>query len=78
MYEERIFEYIDTSDLFILCWSKNAAQSNYVAKEKAHALLRAYPQFSRQNAKLKICPISIEPRAELPGDMKEIYHFKVI
>ena len=78
VYEERIFEYIDTSDLFILCWSKNAAQSNYVAKEKAHALLRAYPQFSRQNAKLKICPISIEPRAELPGDMKEIYHFKVI
>lgn len=78
VYEEKIFEYIDISDLFILCWSKNAAQSNYVAKEKAHALLRAYPQLSRQNAKLKIYPISIEPRAELPEDMKEVYHFKVI
>lgn len=78
VYEEKIFEYIDTSDLFILCWSKNAAQSNYVAKEKAHALLRAYPQLSRQNAKLKIYPISIEPRAELPGDMSEVYHFKVV
>lgn len=28
-----------------------------------------------QNAKLRICPMSIEPRAELPGDMKENYHF---
>ena len=78
VYEEKIFDYIDSSDLFVLCWSKNAAVSDYVAKEKGRALLRAYPQLSQRDATLKICPISIEPRAELPSDMKELYNFEVI
>ena len=78
VYEEKIFDYIDSSDLFVLCWSKNAAVSNYVAKEKGRALLRAYPQLSQRDATLKICPISIEPRADLPSDMKEVYNFEVI
>ncbi len=78
VYEEKIFDYIDSSDLFVLCWSKNAAVSNYVAKEKGRALLRAYPQLRQRDATLKICPISIEPRAELPSDMKEVYNFEVI
>lgn len=55
--------------------SKKAAVSDYVAKEKGRALLRAYPQLSQREATLKICPISIEPRAELPSDMKNYYHF---
>ena len=78
VYEEKIFDYIDSSDLFVLCWSKNAAVSDYVAKEKGQALLRAYPQLSQREATLKICPISIEPRADLPSDMKEVYNFEVI
>ncbi len=78
VYEEKIFDYIDSSDLFVLCWSKNAAASDYVAKEKGRALLRAYPQLSQRDATLKICPISIEPRADLPNDMKEVYNFEVI
>lgn len=78
VYEEKIFDYIDSSDLFVLCWSKNAAVSDYVAKEKERALLRAYPQLSHKEATLKICPISIEPRAELPNDMKEVYNFEMI
>ena len=78
VYEEKIFDYIDSSDLFVLCWSKNAALSDYVAKEKGRALLRAYPQLSQRDATLKICPISIEPRADLPSDMKEVYNFEVI
>jgi len=78
VYEEKIFDYIDSSDLFVLCWSKNAAASDYVAKEKSRALLRAYPQLSQRDATLKICPISIEPRADLPSDMKEVYNFEVI
>ena len=78
VYEEKIFDYIDSSDLFVLCWSKNAAASDYVAKEKGRALLRAYPRLSRRDATLKICPISIEPRADLPSDMKEVYNFEVI
>lgn len=59
-------------------WSKNAAASDYVAKEKGRALLRAYPQLSQRDATLKICPISIEPRADLPSDTKEVYNFEVI
>ena len=78
VYEEKIFDYIDSSELFVLCWSKNAAVSDYVAKEKGRALLRAYPQLSKRDATLKICPISIEPRADLPSDMKEVYNFEVI
>lgn len=78
IYEEKIFDYIDTSDLFVLCWSKNAAVSNYVAKEKGRALARAYPQRSLSEATLKICPISIEPRADLPNDMKDIYNFEEV
>lgn len=78
VYEEKIFDYIDSSDLFVLCWSQNAAVSDYVSKEKGRALLRAYPHLSRKEATLRICPISIEPRADLPGDMKDIYNFEVI
>lgn len=61
-----------------LCWSKNAAVSKYVAKERGRALLRAYPQRSLKDATLKICPVSIEPRAELPSDMKDVYNFEII
>lgn len=78
VYKEKIFDYIDRSDLFVLCWSKNAAVSDYVAKEKGRALLRAYPQRSLSDATLKICPISIEPRADLPSDMKGIYNFEKV
>lgn len=78
VYEEIIFDYIDKADLFILCWSANAAKSDYVEKERHHAMRRAYPQTSLENAKLKICPLSIEPRAALPSDMKDIYNFEDI
>lgn len=78
VYEEKIFSYIDTSDLFVLCWSQNAAKSAYVAKEKGRALQRAYPQLSIKDAKLKICPISMAPRADLPDDMVNLYNFEII
>lgn len=78
VYEEKILKYIDSADLFILCWSKNAAKSDYVAKEKRRALSHAFPQISRSEATLTIYPISIEPRAKLPNDMDSIYNFEVI
>lgn len=78
VYEEKIFEYIDSADLFILCWSANAANSEYVGKERRRAMLRAYPQLSHRDATLKIYPISIEPRAELPKDMIDIYNFEEV
>lgn len=40
--------------------------------ENAEAFNRMKP---RQEAKLRIYPMSIEPRAEVPSDMKENYHF---
>jgi len=73
IFPKVIQDYINSADLFVLCWSENAAQSEYVKKERMQALERAYPKV--QDGKLSIYPMSIEPRAELPSDMKENYHF---
>lgn len=76
VFPQKIQDYINSADLFILCWSENAAQSDYVQKERLQALERAFPQVKpEKEAKLRIYPMSIEPRAELPSDMKENYHF---
>ncbi len=76
VFPQVIKDYINSADLFILCWSKNALKSEYVQKERAQALERAYPQVQpEQAAKLRIYPMSIEPYAELPSDMKNYYHF---
>lgn len=79
VFPQVIRDYINSADLFILCWSENASKSEYVQKERLQALERAFPQVKpEQEAKLRIYPMSIEPRAELPSDMKENYHFGVI
>lgn len=76
VFPQVIQDYINSADLFILCWSENASKSEYVDKERRQALERAFPQVKpEQDAKLRIYPMSIEPRAELPSDMKENYHF---
>lgn len=78
VYPVKIKEYIDSADLFILCWSKNAAESNYVSFELKQALALAYPQVDMEKATITIHPISIEPRAEYPDDMKEVYNFEEV
>ena len=76
VFPQVIKDYINSADLFILCWSENASKSEYVQKERLQALERAFPQVKpEQEAKLRIYPMSIEPRAELPIDMKNYYHF---
>lgn len=76
VFPQKIQDYINSADLFILCWSENASNSDYVQKERLQALGRAYPQVQPEKAaKLRIYPMSIEPRAELPSDMKNYYHF---
>ena len=76
VFPQVIQDYINSADLFILCWSENASKSEYVQKERLQALERAFPQVRpEQAAKLRIYPMSIEPRAELPSDMKNYYHF---
>lgn len=76
IFPQIIQDYINSADLFVLFWSENAAESEYVKKERTQALRRAFPQVRpQQAAKLSIYPMSIEPRAELPSDMKDNYHF---
>lgn len=76
VFPQVIRDYINSADLFILCWSENASKSEYVQKERLQALERAFPQVRpEQAAKLRIYPISIEPHADLPSDMKNYYHF---
>ena len=76
IFPQVIQDYINSADLFVLFWSDNAAKSEYVEKERTQALERAFPQVKpQQAAKLSIYPMSIEPRAELPNDMRENYHF---
>ncbi len=76
VFPQVIQDYINSADLFILCWSVNASKSEYVQKERLQALERAYPKVQPEKAaKLRIYPMSIEPRAELPCDMKNYYHF---
>ena len=76
VFPQVIRDYINTADLFVLFWSANASKSEYVEIERRQALERAYPQVRpQQAAKLSIYPMSIEPRAELPNDMKGYYHF---
>lgn len=43
IYSEEIFNFINKADTFVLCWSENAAQSEYVEKERKAALELAYP-----------------------------------
>ena len=79
IFPHKIEDYINSADLFILCWSENAAKSDYVKKERSQALDRAYPKVKPiEKAPLSIYPLSIEPRAELPEDMKSIYNFEQI
>ena len=76
IFPQVIQDYINSADLFVLFWSDNAAKSEYVEKERTQALELAFPQVKpQQAAKLSIYPMSIDPRAELPNDMRENYHF---
>ena len=71
IYPEKIFEFIDNANLFILCWSENAASSKWVEKERKRAL----KNFKEHNKSFHFYPISIPPKAELPEDMKETFNF---
>lgn len=76
VFPQVIQDYINSADLFILCWSENASKSEYVQKERLQALKRAFPQVQPEKAaKLRIYPMNIEPHAELPIDMRDYYHF---
>ncbi len=77
IYPRKISNYINSADLFILCWSQNAAESDYVGLERSQALSIA-KNTDPINGTLTIHPISITPRADLPDDMKDHYNFDKI
>lgn len=66
---------IDEADLFLLLWSQNAAQSDYVKKEYQHALQRANLRKESGATALDIKAFSIEPFADPPSDLKDQYNF---
>lgn len=70
-FEEKIFKYIDNANLFILCWSENAASSDWVKKE----IKRALENLKKDDQSLHLYPISIPPKTELPDNMKGIFNF---
>ena len=77
IYSEEIFNFINKADTFVLCWSENAAQSEYVEKERKAALELAYPNRKpRDLAPISIKPYNIPPYATPPEDMIEHYHFE--
>ena len=77
IYSEEIFNFIRIADTFVLCWSENAAQSEYVEKERKAALELAYPNCRpREDAKISIKAYNIQPYATPPKDMIEHYHFE--
>lgn len=71
IFKEKILQYIDKADLFVLCWSKNAAESEWVQIERKHAL----ELIKRGKTNLVIYPLSMSPEAPLPLDMSDKYNF---
>lgn len=71
IFKDKILNYIESADLFVLCWSKNAAESEWVQIERTHALQLIKDGRSR----LTLYPLSITPEAPLPPDMSDKYNF---
>lgn len=74
IFKKKILDYIDKADLFVLCWSKNAAESEWVQIEREHAL-----RLIREGkSSLSIYPLCLRPEAPLPLDMSDTYNFGVL
>lgn len=71
IFKDKILQYIDNADLFVLCWSKNAAESEWVQIERKYAL----ELIEKGNHQLAIYPLSMPPEAPLPEDMSDKYNF---
>lgn len=74
LFKNKILECINNADLFVLCWSKNAAESEWVQIERGHAL----SLIRDGKAHLAIYPLSLKPEAPLPLDMSDKYNFGML
>lgn len=70
-YPKEIDEYILSCDVFVLCWSKNAKTSDWVLRECKLALQR----YDNKSGDLRIYPLSITPKADLPSILQDKFHF---
>lgn len=70
-FPKEIDEYISSCDVFVLCWSQNAKTSDWVRRECNLALQR----YEQESDNLKIYPISIIPKADLPNAFQKKFHF---
>lgn len=70
-YPKEIDEYILSCDIFVLCWSKNAKTSDWVLRECKLALQR----YDNKSGDLRIYPLSITPKADLPSILQDKFHF---
>ncbi len=71
LFKDKILNYINNADLFVLCWSKNAAESEWVRIEREHAL----SLIREPDSKSSIYPLNLKPEAPLPLDMSDKYNF---
>lgn len=71
IFKDKILSYIENADLFVLCWSKNAAESEWVQIEREYALRL----IDEGNSSLSIYPLNLRPEAPLPIDMSGKYNF---
>jgi hypothetical protein len=71
IWNPKIFEAIDESDLFVVIWSMNARDSKWVRKESRYALSR-YKQHGRPD--FQPIPVEGPPIASVPRGLKA-YHF---
>jgi hypothetical protein len=74
IFKDKILNYIHNADLFVLCWSKNAAQSEWVQIEREYAL----SLIKSGEVNLSIYSLSLKPEAPLPLDMIDKYNFGVL
>lgn len=71
LFKDKIKEYISNADVFVLCWSKNAAESEWVQIERHQAL----EIVKRGDKDLRIWALHVPPQAPPPSDMSGDYHF---
>lgn len=70
-YPKEIDQYISDCDVFVLCWSENAKKSSWVIRESNLALKR----YQNDDNSIRIYPLSIIPKADLPPSLSDKFHF---
>ena len=74
-FDEKIELWIRSVDLFILCWSKHAAKSEYVKKEYRQAIELSELNKQPRETSLRISPFNINPKAKPPIELAKL-HFE--